>query len=192
MLVQKMNKAEECAEEEELPREIEDELGCKCLFWRRYQLPCRHIFYQHMLFQILSDDDWETFAFAWEECGFEKYETASPQYAIKEVYEEIGAPAKRKLEFREVLDNLHAKYYWLEDQMNGWPDDARDTAIKGWITALEQCTGELRKQAADDLISRLTPQQAEAVRESQLSPQRMTQPLYMSNEMLSDSEFEGA
>ena len=74
--------------------------------------------------------------------------------------------------------------------MNGWPDDARDTAIKGWITALEQCTGELRKQAADDLISRLTPQQAEAVRESQLSPQRMTQPLYMLNEMLSNSEFE--
>ncbi len=119
ILVQEMNKAENCGEEEELPREIDDAIGCKCLFWRRYQLPCRHIFYQHMLFQILTDEDWEAFAFAWEDCGFEGYETAGPEYAIKEMYEEIGAPARRKLNLREVLDGLHAKYYALEEATAG-------------------------------------------------------------------------
>jgi len=41
----------------------------------------------------------------WEDSGFEVYETAGKTYVNREMYEEIGAPARRKLEVREVIDS---------------------------------------------------------------------------------------
>lgn len=61
------------------PKEFDDVVKCNCEFFRKYQLPCRHIFLQHCLFGTLTDQDFERWAFMWEECGFELYEGITSQ-----------------------------------------------------------------------------------------------------------------
>ena len=82
------------------PRPLSDELECDCLFFRQYQLPCAHMWQQEHLFgEVLADEEvWNRFVFMFEDCGFEIYEGMGVTYSSKELQEEIGAPAKRRLE----------------------------------------------------------------------------------------------
>lgn len=56
------------------PKELNDVAECDCEFYRKYQLPCSHIFVQHQLFGTLKEEDFERWALMWEESGFELYE----------------------------------------------------------------------------------------------------------------------
>ena len=61
-------------------------------------------------------------------------------YINKEVDNEIGAPIRRRLQIREVLDGLMARYYDFESATTDWPTDVRDEAIRlvnfafGWAS----------------------------------------------------------
>ena len=87
------------------PRPLGDELECDCLFFRQYQLPCSHMWQQEQLFEgVLKDEEvWEQYAFMFEDCGFEIYEGIGVTYSTKELGEEIGAPAKWRLEVSLLL-----------------------------------------------------------------------------------------
>ena len=50
---------------------------------------------------------WDTYDFMFEECGFELYEWAVTTYSTKELYEEIGAPAKGRLGMNTLLLLVH-------------------------------------------------------------------------------------
>jgi hypothetical protein len=168
LLMGEIRGAEDLDDRGDLSRHgLDDEVKCGCLFYRRYQLSCRHILHYHMIFGYLRDEHWEAYAFMFEECGFEIYETASKTYANKEMFEEIGVPARRKLEIREVMDQLQNRYYRLEEEMEGWPEVERDQAIRTWIYELERITGPVRMQAASEMISMLSMERQEAIKESQ-------------------------
>ncbi len=87
------------------PRQLSDDNSCDCLFFRQYQLPCSHIWQQQHLFGgILEDEeDWDRYAFMFEDCGFEIYEGMGVEYSTKQLYKEIGAPAKRRLEVSDSI-----------------------------------------------------------------------------------------
>jgi hypothetical protein len=168
LIVGEMNKAEDADERDEAPRDgLDDEVACTCVFWRRYQLPCRHILQNHMIFGHLTDEKWAHWAFAWEDSGFEIFETAGKTYVNKEMYNEIGAPAKRKLELREVVDSLTNRYYRMEEELEAWSAAERDYVIKVWIQQLERVVGPVRRQGANEMINWLDPESHRAVRESQ-------------------------
>jgi hypothetical protein len=48
--------------------------SCRCQFYRKWQLPCRHIWQHHILFRVLTPDAMAAFSFAWDEGGYEIYE----------------------------------------------------------------------------------------------------------------------
>ena len=82
------------------PKPLSDKLKCDCLFFRQYQLPCAHMWQQEHIFGGVLEDEavWEDFVFMFEDGGFEIYEGREVIYSQKELAEEIGAPAKRRLE----------------------------------------------------------------------------------------------
>ena len=49
--------------------------NCYCLFFRRYLLPCRHIFHEHLYGEkkLLTLSAWEQFQQMFEKSGFEVY-----------------------------------------------------------------------------------------------------------------------
>jgi hypothetical protein len=81
------------------------------------------------------------------------YEIGAP------VDEEIGAPARRKLEIRKILDNIMMKYNELEEDTNDWDPNLRDMAIREWIRTLERITGPLRTGALEDLENHVLSRQ---------------------------------
>jgi len=54
----------------------------------------------------------------------EIYETVTTDYIDEEIFQDIGAPARRKLEVREILNAMLIKYYELERMIEeeGWPE----------------------------------------------------------------------
>ena len=91
------------------PRPLADELECDCLFFRQYHLPCAHMWQQEHLFGGILEDEavWDDYAFMFEDCGLEIYEGMEVTYSTKELGEEIGAPARRRLEVRLSSFTVH-------------------------------------------------------------------------------------
>ena len=59
----------------EIPKgDLIDDLSCRCLFYRQYQLPCSHLWQYHFMSNAFSDSDWERWTYMFEEGGFEIYE----------------------------------------------------------------------------------------------------------------------
>jgi hypothetical protein len=99
LCVEQLKVAHGYSAEDRDPKPLEDEIRCDCLFFRQYQLPCADLYLQHWTFgNVLTDEAWERFVFMWDDQGFEIYETMQPTYIERDIYEEIGAPARRRLE----------------------------------------------------------------------------------------------
>jgi hypothetical protein len=156
---------------------VGDETLCTCLFYRKWQLPCRHILKQEKLFGgILTDEYWYNWHRKWEESGFELYEGMTPNY-MTSADNEIGAPVRRKLEVREVLDSLLNRYYELEASTVVWPADIQDEAIRSWTKALDVITGSLRKEAVGVLKKRLCGESQQVLETSQTALQQPAMPV---------------
>lgn len=91
--------------------EMPDELICPIdrMFYRKYQLPCKHLWHYDLLFNSFKDSDWLGWAELFEDGGFEVYETTVKEYVNRE--ERIEGPDRHMLEMREVLDSIKDKYY---------------------------------------------------------------------------------
>ena len=59
--------------------EMPDQLICPvdCLFYRQYQLPCRHLWHHNIVFETFQEIDWLKWAELFEDSGFEVYETSA-------------------------------------------------------------------------------------------------------------------
>ena len=54
---------------------------------------------EHTFGGVLEEEEvWDRFAFMFEDCSFEIHEGMGITYSMKELGEEIGAPAKQRLE----------------------------------------------------------------------------------------------
>lgn len=132
------------------PYELDDELRCSCQFYRKYQLPCQHIWHQHILYDIISEEDFERYTFMWEDSGFEIYERVTTEYFERGIDAEIGAPARRRLDIKEALDGIRSRYYALEEQVAAMPKEAADEVVRWWISKLDRITGPLRRGGVEE------------------------------------------
>ena len=151
-------------DEEVQLHELNDDVSCGCLFYRKWQLPCRHIILQHRTFgHVLTDEYYNQWHWKWEDSGFEMYEGMTTDYISKGIENDIGAPGRRKLQIREVLDGLLGRYYDLETETETWPDNARDEAIRKWVKDLDAITGSLRQVAVEQLKEQLPVESQQAI-----------------------------
>jgi hypothetical protein len=86
-----------------------------------------------MIFGRLTDEVWAHWRWNWEENGFEIYETAGTEYINQEMYQQIGAPVRRRLDVREIVDSLMNRYYGLEEELEYANEAERDLVIRFWI-----------------------------------------------------------
>ena len=76
LVVDELKEGNLLLEEEKEGREIKDGITCDCLFWQKYQLPCRHLWLSHHIFDLgfREETAWIPFVRMWEESGYEIYE----------------------------------------------------------------------------------------------------------------------
>ena len=79
------------------------------------------------------------------------YEDMTTDYINKKIENDIGAPARRKLQIREILNKLLARYYNLKIKTETWPKNTRDEAIRKWVKDLDSITESLRQVAVQQL-----------------------------------------
>ena len=96
-------------------------LNCNCLFFRRYLLPCRHIFHEHVYgnMRLLTIDTWKKFQQMFEETGFEIYmhreliEIEEPKKTEAE-----KAAENRRLAVNELMERTRDIYWRVEERNN--------------------------------------------------------------------------
>ena len=143
--------------EGEEPHEVatDGEVLCDCLFYRRYQVPCKHVFTATYFYDY--EPDWAIYHFMFEESGFEIYETMGSVYVAEDIYEEIGAPSRRKIDVRETLSRIQNKYYDLEELIQkGVTDLTKDDLIDGlnaWIKGLNSMSRKVLLSAENLLLN---------------------------------------
>ena len=91
---------------------------------------------------------WDTYKHLFKDGGLEIYEKARQDFAKEVVFTEVGAPAKRRLEMRERVDQLQATFYRLEEELTKAGPDAAEDAMTKWLDKLAIVTGSL----ADETI----------------------------------------
>ena len=140
--------------------EMPDELTClvDCLFYRQYQLPCRHLWQYHIVFETFQESDWLAWAEKFEDSGFEVYET-SARLNI-ERHEDIEEPDRHMLQMREVLDTIKEKFYEVMEHTADWTAEERNPQIERWLGLLEKLTGLIRRQGVEEALQELKDEAA--------------------------------
>ncbi len=75
--------------------------------------------------------------------------------AIPDIYEAIGAPDKRFLEVREVIDSIKDRHYEIAEQTANWTMEERTPAIVRWIEQLAYLTGPRRGRGVNRALQEL-------------------------------------
>ena len=137
--------------------ELDDELLCDCLFYRQYQLPCSHIFQFDNIANVIKEENWQIWAYAFEESGFEHYESTNVEYIKSGVYDEPDGPSKHMLQVREVLDDIKNHFHAIEDNMKAmdFSADKRHQISKQFVANLRQMSGPIRKKGAEQALEEL-------------------------------------
>ena len=116
-------KIQDCSERnwggEEPSKNVGDDLVCPmdCLFYRQYQLPCKHLWHYCITTLPFSSTDWARWAALFEDGGFEIYEATTKTYVEDEIYDTIGGPDRGSLMMREILDHVKTRYYEMSEDM---------------------------------------------------------------------------
>jgi len=100
-------------------------LGCikseACKFYRRYLLPCRHIFQCDTEVKLLTVVQWEVYLMMFAECGMEVYEIARTVWVEegsgRRNIERVNIVSRVRESFEQVQQQLYAAYE-LMDQLN--------------------------------------------------------------------------
>jgi hypothetical protein len=129
--------------------------GRPCKFFQQWQLPCRHIWRQHILFRVLSKEAVQQFSFVWAEGGFEHYENSGTRWVERDAREAIGAPVRQRLDLREVLDALVQQYYHIEEQVRSWEHVEADQFVVWWINELSKRTGAMEQTGLEEFMARI-------------------------------------
>ena len=91
-------------------------LDCYCLFYKRYLLPCKHIFYEHMYgnMKLLTADIWRMFQEIFEESGFEIYKSYELVMEFVQTKKQKEAENQR-LTIVELTERMHDRYWSIEE-----------------------------------------------------------------------------
>ncbi|RHZ76932.1 hypothetical protein Glove_187g66 [Diversispora epigaea] len=93
-------------------------LECQCLFFRKYMLPCKHIFHEqiHGPRKLLTIDSWKQFQQTFDESGFEIYEHCELiNFEILEKNKNDRAAENRKLTVNELMERTRNEYWNIEE-----------------------------------------------------------------------------
>jgi hypothetical protein len=101
------------------------------------------------LYGIVSEPDWDFYSFAFEESGMEVYEGLTLEAARGEM-DELGPIDRSKLETREVLAGVQAKYYEIEEKISSWPVLLAATVRKNWQKGLSIALKHVTDRSAED------------------------------------------
>jgi hypothetical protein len=150
LIIQQMKQGEENIEDGEDYKELDDEVKCDCGFYRRYQLLCRHIWANHVLYRCLTSEHFLRWTHMWEDSGFEIYETMGTVYFERDIDEDVSdLPMRQRLYMREALDSLKERYYQIEETIQDWESSEADRFMKWWLQKLHHATGEVWKQGIE-------------------------------------------
>jgi len=162
--------------------------SCRCQFYQKWQ--------HHILFGVLTLDAIAAFSLAWDEGGYEIYEGVTTGGVKKGVREAIGAPVRRRLDLREVLDGLLAKYYALEaDAKEMAPDDA-DRVLTWWIGQLTKATGAMGTIGLNQFVQEISWEKGKEIGSDEVLSTTWETTLtnlaaYGADDSIGDSEEEG-
>jgi len=119
-------------EDEDFNRVVDD-LVCTCLFFLKFQVPCRHLICYHMTVPIFTSETLAQWKYMWEDTGFEMYDRITTSYWQKEFEDEIGAPPRRRLEVKEVCELIKAEYYKAEKLAAEMDGDLGPRYLEWWV-----------------------------------------------------------
>jgi hypothetical protein len=112
---------------------------CECRWFRAWQLPCSHIWHHHLLFGSLVPSHLAQLAELWATNGYEIYEEIQRPFQ-SELDNVIGIPARVKLDWRERLDLLNAKFHavtdWLDEK--SLPPEAKKLGLQHFINEVSE------------------------------------------------------
>ena len=128
---------------------VDDVLHCDCRFYRKYQLPCRHIWAQHELFGVIRWEDEDRWVHMWDESGFEIYERMETCYIESAIDDDIGAPERSRLTMRDTLESLQNRYYELSERAAKVLPEHRDRLLNWWTTRLNELSGDMWRLGID-------------------------------------------
>lgn len=126
-------------EGEEPQESVRDDLVCPmaCLFYRQYQLPCKHLWHYCITTLSFSSTDWALWAALFEDGGFEIYEAMTKTYVENEIYDTIGGPDRGSLMMRKIFDHVKTCYYEMSEYMAEWTQKKKIHILHdgslGWI-----------------------------------------------------------
>ncbi len=147
----------EIVEGEEPQEKVSNDLVCPvdCLFYRQYQLPCKHLWHYCITTLPFSSTDWTRWAALFEDAGFEIYELTTKTYVENEIYDTIGGPDRSTLMMREILDHVKSRYYEMSEYMAEWTQEEKDPHIARWLAWLDKLTGPIQKKGVAQALKEL-------------------------------------
>ena len=155
--------AKELADGDMPADELPDELICPvdCLFWRRYQLPCKHLWHYNIVFDAFQQSNWTIWAEMFEDSGFEVYETSARLKV--ECHEEIEEVNHHMLQMREVLNAIKEKYYEIVEHTADWTSEERSSQMQRWIDWLNKLTGPIKRRGVEEAMRQLEEEETAAL-----------------------------
>jgi hypothetical protein len=112
---------------------------CQCKWFRAWQLPCRHIWHHHLLFESLQSAHFAQLAEIWATNGYEIYEEIQQPFqgALDNI---IGVPPRVGLDWREKLEQLTAKFYSVTDWLDkmGVPLEGKKLGLSHFINEVSK------------------------------------------------------
>jgi len=87
---------------------------CHCQFFRRYLIPCRHLFHRDLNGDFLTDEHWESFRSMFAELGFDVY-VSRIRVAVEREDDPLEQNAQRqRLEFYAAMEQVRERWFDLE------------------------------------------------------------------------------
>ena len=81
-----------------------DSIECYCQFYRRYLIPCQHLFHRDIHGDFIKEEDWAGFRAMFDEYGFDLYISRMKVFEERENDPLAIAVEEQRLEFYAVLE----------------------------------------------------------------------------------------
>lgn len=118
--------------------------ACECRFYRKWRLPCRHLFHHHFANnqQTLTKRRLAQWSDLWASGGYDLYERAEFSAALPPSTQRVGESPAQRIQAREVTETLLSEFYDLERAAYLQYGPVEGRAFVGWWI------GKLRNAAA--------------------------------------------
>jgi len=128
------------------------EISCSCGFFRKFLLPCKHIFHSDYLFKSITSEDWTGWAEIFEEGGYEVYETMGTVHVRDRQEETHGERTRRKLEVGTVLEGIRARFFELKEEVRELEQEEAHVVMTNWVQGLTESGQELMATTFTELL----------------------------------------